>query len=163
MPDILTTHIHLTEAEEKGNLSKFIILVNLTLESMPITLSYATKRASLVDHLVKNAPAMQETLVRFLGQEGSLSKGQSMHSSIVGLPGGSGHKESACIVGNLGSISGLGQTPRRGHGNLLQYPCLENPHEQRSLAGYSPWGLKEPDITEQLSTAQLVANNRLTK
>ena len=29
-------------------------------------------------------------------------------------------------------------------------------HGQRSLAGYSPWGHKEPDTTEQLSTAQKV-------
>ena len=39
-----------------------------------------------------------------------------------------------------------------GHGNPLQYSCLENPHEQRSLAGYHPQGHKESDITEQLST-----------
>ena len=32
--------------------------------------------------------------------------------------------------------------------------CLENPHGQRSLAGCSPWGRKELDTTEQLSTAQ---------
>ena len=36
----------------------------------------------------------------------------------------------------------------------LQYSCRENPHGQRSLAGYSPWGPKESDTTEQLSTAQ---------
>ena len=30
--------------------------------------------------------------------------------------------------------------------------CLENPHGQRSLAGYSPWGHKEPDTTEWHST-----------
>ena len=36
----------------------------------------------------------------------------------------------------------------------LQYSCLENPHGQRSLAGYSPWGYKESDMTEGLSTAQ---------
>ena len=35
-----------------------------------------------------------------------------------------------------------------------QYSCLENPHGQRSLAGYSPWGHKELDTTEWLSTAQ---------
>ena len=29
---------------------------------------------------------------------------------------------------------------REGNGNPLQYSCLENPHRQRSLAGYSPWG-----------------------
>ena len=36
----------------------------------------------------------------------------------------------------------------------IQYSCLENPYEQRSLAGYSPWGPKESDMTERLSTAQ---------
>ena len=35
-----------------------------------------------------------------------------------------------------------------------KYSCLENPHGQRSLAGYSPWGHNESDMTEQLSTAQ---------
>ena len=45
---------------------------------------------------------------------------------------------------------GLGRFPGGKHGNLLQYSCLENPHKQRSLAGYSPWGRKE---TERLSTA----------
>ena len=34
----------------------------------------------------------------------------------------------------------------------LQYFCLENPHEQKSLAGYSPWSHKESDMTEWLST-----------
>ena len=36
---------------------------------------------------------------------------------------------------------------------ILQYSCLENPHGQRSLVEYSPWGQKESDMTEQLSTA----------
>ena len=36
----------------------------------------------------------------------------------------------------------------------LQYSYLENPHGQRSLAGYSPWGHKELDTTERLSIAQ---------
>ena len=35
-----------------------------------------------------------------------------------------------------------------GHGNLLQYSCLENSHGQRNLAGYSPWGCKQSDMTE---------------
>ena len=43
---------------------------------------------------------------------------------------------------------GLGRSPGGGHGNPLQYSCLENPHGQRSLAGYSPWGHKELDTTE---------------
>ena len=35
-----------------------------------------------------------------------------------------------------------------GNGNPLQCSCLENPHGQRSLSGYSPWGHKELDMTE---------------
>ena len=44
------------------------------------------KGASLVAQPVKNPPAMQETPVRFLGQEDALEKGPSTHSSIHGLP-----------------------------------------------------------------------------
>jgi len=39
-----------------------------------------------------------------------------------------------------------------GHGNPLQYSCLENLHGERNLVGYSPWGHKESDTTEWLST-----------
>ena len=38
---------------------------------------------------------------------------------IYGFPGGSAGKESACNVGGLGSIPGLGRSPGRGHGNPL--------------------------------------------
>ena len=72
----------------------------------------------------------------------------------MGFPGGSDGKESACNVGDLGSVPGLGRSPGEGHGNPVQYSCLENPHGQRNLVGYSPWGHKESDTTEQLSTAQ---------
>ena len=68
--------------------------------------------------------------------------------------GGSDSKESACNVGNLGSIPGLGRSPGEGYGNPLQYSCRENPHGQRILEGCSPWGRKESDTTEGLSTAQ---------
>ena len=33
---------------------------------------------------------------------------------------------------------GLRRSPGGGHGHPLQYSCLENPHGQRSLEGYSP-------------------------
>ena len=46
------------------------------------------------------------------------------------------------------SIPGSGKSPGGGHGNSLQYSCLENPNGQRSLAGYSPQGPKESDKTE---------------
>ena len=51
-------------------------------------------------------------------------------------------------AGDVGSIPGSGGRS----GNPLQYSCLENPHGQRSLAGYSPWGHKEDQqdlVTQQ--------------
>ena len=57
-------------------------------------------------------------------------------------------KESTYNEGELGLIPGLGISSGEGHGNPLQYTCLENPHGQRSLAGYSPWGCKELDMTK---------------
>ena len=45
-------------------------------------------------------------------------------------------------------------SPGEGHGNPLQYSCLENPHGQRNLADYSPWDHKESDKAEQLSIIQ---------
>ena len=59
---------------------------------------------------------------------------------FLGFPGGSDGKESACIAGDLGSIPGLGRFPGGGHGKPLQFSCLENPHGQRCLVDYSPWG-----------------------
>ena len=50
-------------------------------------------------------------------------------------------------------IPRLGRSPGRGHGNPLQYSCLEYPHGQRSLEGYLPWCRKESDMPERLSTA----------
>ena len=44
-----------------------------------------------------------------------------------GFPGGSEGEVSACSVGDLGSIPGLGTSPGEGDGNPLQYSCLGNP------------------------------------
>ena len=77
-----------------------------------------------------------------------------IHSSVdgqMGFPGGSNGKESVCDAGDLGLIPGLRRSLGGGHGNPLQYSCLENPHGQRSLVGYSSWSCKESDMTEQLS------------
>ena len=62
--------------------------------------------------------------------------------------------ERTCNVGDLGLIPGLGRSLGGGQGSPLQYSCLENPHGQRSQAGYRPQGCKESDTTERLSTAQ---------
>ena len=71
---------------------------------------------------------------------------------FLGFPGGSEGKVSTYNAGDLGSILELGRSPAGGHGNTLQYLCLKNPNGQRSLVGYSPWGCKELDMIEQLST-----------
>ena len=57
----------------------------------------------------------------------------------MGFPSGSVGKESACNAGEMGSVPGLGRFPGEGHGNPLQYSCLENPHGQKSLVAYTPW------------------------
>ena len=54
------------------------------------------------------------------------------------------------LVQSLGGEDPL----EKGMGNPFQYSCLKNPHGQRNLAGYSPWGRKELDTTERLNTAQ---------
>ena len=54
----------------------------------------------------------------------------------------------ACNAGDLGLISRWGKSPGEGNGNPFQCSCLENPHGQRSLAGYSPWDRKELDTSE---------------
>ena len=72
-----------------------------------------------------------------------------MSDSFVTLwTDGSDGKESTCNSGDLGSVPGLGRLPGGGHGNPFQYSCLENPHGQRSLGGYSPQGYKASDMTE---------------
>ena len=56
---------------------------------------------------------------------------------------------SAGDVRDMGSIPGSGRSPGEEHGNPLQWVLLPGEsHEQRSLAGYSPWGHKELDSTE---------------
>ena len=67
---------------------------------------------------------------------------------------GSLQREKAPLVaGDLGSVPALGRSPGGGRGNPLQYSSLENPHGQRrSLVGHSPWGCKESDRAERLST-----------
>ena len=95
---------------------------------------------------------MQETPVQFLGWKFPLEKGRLPIQVFFGFPGGSDSKESACSAGDLDLIPGLGRSPEGGRGNPLQYSCLENPHGQRSLVGYSPCSHKESDMTERLST-----------
>ena len=61
------------------------------------------------------------------------------------------YKESACNEGDPGLIPGLGRSSGEGDGYPLQYSCLEN-----SMVGYSPWGHKELDTTEQLTLSLII-------
>ena len=65
----------------------------------------------------------------------------------VGFPGGSDGKESTCNVGDLGLIPELGRSPGGGHGNPLQYSCLQE----------SPW-IEEPSGLKSLGS-QTVGHN----
>ena len=87
---------------------------------------------------------MQETLVQFLGQKDPLEKGSATTPVFLGFPCGSAGKESACNVGDLGSIPGLGRSPGEGKGYPLQYSGLENSMD------YIVHGVtkKELDMTE---------------
>ena len=58
-------------------------------------------------------------------------------------------------AGDSISTPGSGRSPGRGNGYPPQYSCPENPREQRSLVGCSPWGRKESGTTEQLNTHAL--------
>ena len=68
----------------------------------------------------------------------------------VGFPGGSYGEESACNVGDPGFIPGWEDPLEKEtatHSSILAWKI----HRRRSLVGYSPWGRKERDTTEQLT------------
>ena len=90
-------------------------------------MSYVLKlQASMIAQLVKNLPAMQETLVRFLGWKIPWRRDRLTTPVFSGFPCGSAGKESSCNVGDLGLIPGLGRSPGEGKGYPLQYAGLEN-------------------------------------
>ena len=78
------------------------------------------------------------------GREVSSNKIRCKHP-VHCFPAGSDGKESACNARDPGLIPGSERSPGEVNGNPLQYSCLENP-----MAGYSPWGCKELDMTGQL-------------
>ena len=88
-------------------------------------LSNQDKWASLIAQLVKNPPAMQETPVRFLGQEIPWRRDRLPTPVFLGFPCGSAGKESAGNAGDLGSIPGLGRYPGEGKGYPFLYSGLE--------------------------------------
>ena len=53
-------------------------------------------------------------------------------------------------VGDIRDAGSIPGSPGGGHGSPLQHTCLENPHGQRSLAGYSAWVTKSRIRLERL-------------
>ena len=104
-----------------------------TIISSPLQYSWASR----VAQMVKNLPAMRETLVQFLGRKDPLRRDRLPTPVFMSFPSGSDGKESTCSVGDLSSIPALGRSPGVGHDNPLQYSCLENSMD-RIVAGYSP-------------------------
>ena len=119
-------------------------------------------QTSLVVQTVKRLPTMQETRVQSLGWGDLLEKGLATHSSILaspaphpkkglkeilGFPGGSEVKASACSAGDPGSVPGSGRSPGEGNGNPLQYSCLGNPMEREAWLATVHGVTKESDTT----------------
>ena len=69
-----------------------------------------------------------------------------------GFPGGSAGKEFCCNGGDLGFISGLGRSSGGGHGNPFHILPWGIPMDRGACQATSPWGCKESDTAEQLST-----------
>ena len=67
---------------------------------------------------------------------------------LMGFPGGSNSKASACNAGDVGSIPKLGRSPGGGNGNPLQYSCLGNPMDRGAWRATVHWGHKELDMME---------------
>ena len=73
--------------------------------------------------------------------------------TISYIPGGLDGKESACSVGDLGSIPGSGRFPGEGTGNPLQYSSLEN-FMDRSTLWATVWSHRKSEKTDQLTLTQ---------
>ena len=66
----------------------------------------------------------------------------TIYIHTMGFSSGLVIKNTSVNARDMSLIPGLGRSPGEGNGNPLHYFCPGNPHGQRSLAGYSPWGCK---------------------
>ena len=108
-----------------------IVLENITIEILKQRMVCLHKvRPLTVNLIILSSP--------YIGIH-SLYLDTSKH--ILGFPGGSDGKESACNAGDMGLIPGLGRSPGEGNGYPLQYSCLEKFRGQKSLAGYTVHGV----------------------
>ena len=82
---------------------------------------------------------------------------------MEGFPGGSDGKESACNAGDPGSVPGLERSPGEGHGNPLQYLCLENPMDRgawrATVHGVAKHGTQLSDSLKKKKVNLTICNN----
>ena len=71
----------------------------------------------------------------------------NLYRPLLGFPGGSDGKESACKAGDLGLIPQSGRSPGEGNGNPFQYSCLENSMD-RGAWKVTVYNVTELDMTE---------------
>ena len=79
----------------------------------------------------------------------------------MGFPGGPSGKEPACQAGDVrdtGLIPGLGRAPGGGHGNPLQYSCLDNPTDRRVWWSTVYWVAKSQTQLKHLSMYTCIDN-----
>ena len=88
-----------------------------------------------------------------------------MHAffSIRGFPDDSAGKELACYAGDIGDrgLISVGKIPWRRIWQPTSVFLPRESHGQKSLVGYSPWGCKEPGMTELLSVHTFLLHGRL--
>ena len=82
--------------------------------------------------------------------------------TLLGFPGGSAGKESACNAGDLGLISGLGRSSTGRDGNPLQYSCLENPMDREAWWAMVHSTAKSRTRQKRLSTHHALYKNVIT-
>ena len=121
---------------------------NIIFQSLPFQSSFQPRLRGI------SGPVCPQVLGMLIPRSGEDFFNSYYWTRPLGLPGWLSWREFAYNESVPHSIPGSGRSPGEGHGNPLQYSCLENPLVQKSLAGYSPWGCKESDTTKQLNTAQ---------
>ena len=103
----------------------------LVLNSLPgpLTILYFIPPTNQVAGTSQKTPFSTNQAIRSLGE-------------VLGFPGGSDSKESACSAGDPGSVPRLGRSPGEGNGYPLQYSCLESSMDRGALQAAVHWAAK---------------------